>query len=559
MESLKVSRRPWHNAVGCRGLGALSLMLLVASAAQAQVPPEGVPGQIDPGLQREQIERNQRQQAIEDRARRLVVPALKGEAAETQQLPEQGERFQLNGIGFNASVFLEKETLEALARPYIGRPISFSDLNALLREINALYEQQGQLTARALIPPQTLTDGQLKIVLVEAKVDEVAWQGQPPKVSQSFYDARLQVRPGQTLDSPALMNAIERFNATTPGPQVTASLAPGRSFGTTRVELEAFEPGRIQWSAFVNNYGTEGTGREQYGGTAVWFSPTGVADALSAIVVATSGSQYGSLRYSRPVNRYNGIAYVEAGANTLEIQTGPFAALNIEGDSQTYGLGYDQPWWVDSHWTLLGGLGWNHQASETTIEGLTLSETSVDEIVLKGQFEYRAAPWYARYEQRARQANTDNQVTGESGSYQLLNGTAYVSRSLAEQRFEVVSRFGWQYASDTETLPSTLLYQFGGISSVRGYDPGVIAAPQGMTLNLEAYWNYSERWQPFVFFDYGRAMELGTADVDLDSVGLGLNFNWGKHLSVSVIAANTLTDVVPDQDSGQVLAQITLR
>ncbi|MFL9813993.1 ShlB/FhaC/HecB family hemolysin secretion/activation protein [Stutzerimonas sp. VN223-3] len=559
MGALNVSRWPGLAVVGRCGLNALGLALLLAGEAQAQVPPAGVPGQIDPGLQREQLERNQRQQAIEERARRVVVPALKGEAPDAQQLPEQGERFELSGISFNASVFLEKQTLEALARPYIGRPITFADLNALLREVNALYEQQGQLTARALIPPQTLSDGRLRIVLVEAKVDQVIWQGQPPKVDQAFYEARMPVQSGETLDSLALMNSIERFNATTPGPQVTASLAPGQSFGTTRVELEAFEPGTFQWSAFVNNYGNEGTGREQYGGTATWFSPTGVADAFSAIVVATSGSQYGSLRYSRPVNRYNGIAYVEAGANTLEIQTGPFAALNIEGESQTYGLGYDQPWWIDRQWLLLGGLGWNHQESETTIEGLALSETSVDEIVLKGQFEYRAAPWYARYEQRIRQANTDNQVTGESGSYQLLNGTAYLSRSLAEQRFEVVGRLGWQYASDTETLPSTLLYQFGGISSVRGYDPGVIAAPQGMTLNLEAYWNYSERWQPFVFFDYGRAMELGTADVDLDSIGVGLNFNWGKHLSVSVVAANTLTDVVPDQDSGQVLAQITLR
>nr|WP_272887438.1 ShlB/FhaC/HecB family hemolysin secretion/activation protein [Stutzerimonas stutzeri] len=556
---MNVSRWPGLAVVGRCGLNALGLALLLAGEAQAQVPPAGVPGQIDPGLQREQLERNQRQQAIEERARRVVVPALKGEAPDAQQLPEQGERFELSGIGFNASVFLEKQTLEALARPYIGRPITFADLNALLREVNTLYEQQGQLTARALIPPQTLSDGRLRIVLVEAKVDQVIWQGQPPKVDQAFYEARMPVQSGETLDSLALMNSIERFNATTPGPQVTASLAPGQSFGTTRVELEAFEPGTFQWSAFVNNYGNEGTGREQYGGTATWFSPTGVADAFSAIVVATSGSQYGSLRYSRPVNRYNGIAYVEAGANTLEIQTGPFAALNIEGESQTYGLGYDQPWWIDRQWLLLGGLGWNHQESETTIEGLALSETSVDEIVLKGQLEYRAAPWYARYEQRIRQANTDNQVTGESGSYQLLNGTAYLSRSLAEQRFEVVGRLGWQYASDTETLPSTLLYQFGGISSVRGYDPGVIAAPQGVTLNLEAYWNYSERWQPFVFFDYGRAMELGTADVDLDSIGVGLNFNWGKHLSVSVVAANTLTDVVPDQDSGQVLAQITLR
>ena len=54
-------------------------------------------------------------------------------------------------------------------------------------------------------------------------------------------------------------------------------------------------------------------------------------------------------------------------------------------------------------------------------------------------------------------------------------------------------------------------------------------------------------------------MELGTADVDLQSVGAGLNFNWGKHLSISLVAANTLKDVVADQDSGQVLAQIVIR
>lgn len=80
-----------------------------------------------------------------------------------------------------------------------------------------------------------------------------------------------------------------------------------------------------------------------------------------------------------------------------------------------------------------------------------------------------------------------------------------------------------------------------------------------MTLNLESYWNLSERWQPFVFSDYGRAMELGTADVDLQSVGVGLNFNWGKHLSISLVVAITLKDVVADQDSGQVLAQIVIR
>jgi hemolysin activation/secretion protein len=508
---------------------SLALVLLVSAGVgqAATLPsgvPAGIPGQVDPTLQRQQLERNQQQRLDDERAKRVQVPALRGDAPAEQVLPEQGEQFQLSGVSFNASVFLAKETLESIAQKYVGRPISFADLNALLREVNALYESKGQLTARGIIPPQNLENGVLKVVLVEAKVDGLTWQDRK-NVDEEFYQNRLAISKGETLDSTALMTSIQRFNATTPGPQVSASLAPGQTFGTTRVDLQAFEPDPLQWSLFVNNYGTESTGREQYGGTLTWFSPTGVADALSAVAVGTDGSQYGSLRYSRPVNRYNGVVYVEAGANTLQIQTGPLAALNIEGESQTYGIGYDHPYWVDEHWQWLGGVGYNHQESETTIEGLSLSETSADEMLLKGQ---------------------------------VLNGNAYVSRNVGEQ-FLIVGRFGWQYASDTETLPSTLLYQFGGISSVRGYEPGVIAAPQGMTLNLESYWNLSERWQPFVFFDYGRAMELGTADVDLQSVGVGLNFNWGKHLSISLVAANTLKDVVADQDSGQLLAQIVLR
>lgn len=41
-----------------------------------------------------------------------------------------------------------------------------------------------------------------------------------------------------------------------------------------------------------------------------------MADALNAVLVATEGTEYGSLRYSRPLNRRNGVMYAEVGTNT---------------------------------------------------------------------------------------------------------------------------------------------------------------------------------------------------------------------------------------------------
>lgn len=539
------------------GVGVLGLLLAAPLQAAPIIPPN-VPGQLDPNLQRNQQEQIQRQKEIEERAQRIEVPALQGDAPQQQELPSAGERFVLKGIHFNPSVFIQQARLQELASRYVGRTISFDDVNELLRKINAIYEKAGQLTARAVVPPQNIENGILSIVLVEAKVDEVSWQDAPKNVDEEFYLQRIGVSQGDVLNTQALVSAIERFNTTSPGPQVSASLAPGQTFGTTRVNLQAFEPDALQWSLFANNYGSEGTGREQYGGSLTWFSPTGVADALNAIVVATSGSQYGSLRYSRPINRLNGVAYAEAGTNTMSIKKGPFAALDIEGESTTYGVGYDQPWWVNQNVSLLGGLAYNHQDSESTIESLLLSEVDVDEVMLKGQLEYRAAPWYGRYEQRLRQASTKNTVSGESGNYQLLNGAGYLSRDINTD-YQMVGRVSWQFATKSESLPSALLYQFGGISSVRGYESGVIASPQGVTFNLEGHWRYSKELEPFIFFDYGRAMKLGTRDIDLQSVGLGLNLNWGRHVSFSVVAANTLKQVTPDQDSTQVLAQITIR
>src|SRR5690606_11110907 len=183
------------------GVGAAGLLLAVQ--AQAQVVPPDLPAQFDPGLQRGQQEQILRQQEVEERARRLEIPALQGEAPEAQQLPSSGERFVLQGIHFNPSVFIEAPTLQAMAADYIGKPISFADINELLRKLNALYEEAGQLTARAVVPPQSVDNGVLSVVLVEAKVDGFGWEDAPRHVDEAFYHKRIRITPGETLDSPA--------------------------------------------------------------------------------------------------------------------------------------------------------------------------------------------------------------------------------------------------------------------------------------------------------------------------------------------------------------------
>ncbi|MFB4205232.1 hypothetical protein KBTX_03989 [wastewater metagenome] len=540
--------------------GALTALLaaaVLAGVARAGTAPP--PSVYDPSLERQRQAEQERDSEQRERAGRTEVPALRGGAPEDQKLPEDGRRFRLENIRFNSSSFLDADTLEGIAQDYVGRPVTFADLNELLRRVNALYERRDLLTARAIIPSQSVADGTLRVVLVEARLEAVEWQTSPETVPRSFFTERVPLETGEVLDTSRLLADIRRLNATTPGPQLSADLAAGESFGTTRLRYKVYEPEPFVWRVLANNYGSENSGTYQVGMSGAWFSPTGHADTLSGTVLKSRGTTYGNLRYRFPVNRYNGAVYASASRNALSIIRGPFEDLDIEGTSSVLELGFEQPWWLDRRWLATGRAGYEFSRSETTLEGdVPLSETRDGTATLAGSVEYRNAPWYARYEQRLLYTTHRNDTTGRSGQYQRLQGD-FFTRWQAGEDYRLVGRFGWQYASASDGLPSSLLYQLGGPSSVRGYDAGILAAPHGLDLGLEAHWSFHPGWEASLLADYGQAVDIDGDNPSIYSLGVGLQYRLGRTLVARAVYAHAFKKVVPRQDSGQLLLQLSWR
>ncbi len=526
--------------------------------AQEGLPPDR-PGLFDPGLDRQDRQQRERDLDLRDRADRVEVPALKGGDVEGQALPESDQRFVLESIGFNPSVFIDEERLESIAGNYVDRRIGFVDLNEMLDEINAIYESQRQLTSRAVIPPQDIGDGRLTVVLVEAELESVRWIEDPEQVSPSFYTDRVVVETGEVLDTARLLDDVQRLNATTPGPQLSVNLEPGEEFGTTRLALEPFEPDPWGVSAYVNNYGSDSSGEYQLGLRGVWFSPTGHADSLSLTLQGAEGTVFGDLDYRFPVNRHNGVVYAGISRNQLEIINGPYRDLEIEGESWEYRLGYEHPWWLDPHWTLTAGAEYRRSQSETTVEGdVELTETSVDSLRLNGVARFREGDWFVQYEQSLDVASTDNAVTGDSGNYQRLIGNGF-SQWRWRDDIRFVGRSRWQYASAEEDLPSTLLFQLGGLASVRGYDSGILSAPHGIDLALEGHWAFADGWESSMMLDAGHALDDDLPETTIASIGAGVSYRWSDSVYVDATYAHALTEVVPEQESGQLLLQLEWR
>ncbi|MGL5192057.1 MAG: POTRA domain-containing protein, partial [Chroococcales cyanobacterium] len=78
------------------------------------------------------------------------------------------QRFEV----FDSTVFSNETWAEILA-PFTDRPLSFAELLQARTAVTQRYTQEGYITSGALIPPQTLEGGVVRIQVVEGGLEEI--------------------------------------------------------------------------------------------------------------------------------------------------------------------------------------------------------------------------------------------------------------------------------------------------------------------------------------------------------------------------------------------------
>lgn len=79
----------------------------------------------------------------------------------------------VNSIEVSPSEILTKEEINGVIGQYVGRNVFMSDIQAAINGLNNLYAEKGYVTARAYLPEQTVSNGNIKIELIEAKIGNV--------------------------------------------------------------------------------------------------------------------------------------------------------------------------------------------------------------------------------------------------------------------------------------------------------------------------------------------------------------------------------------------------
>jgi len=183
------------------------------------------------------------------------------------------------------------------------------------------------LLARAVLPPQRVTDGVVTVRLIEARIDALKLR-ENRSTADAYITRRMAVAQGELVALDRLRDSLVDFNLRN-DLSLRAELAPGSSFGTTDIVLIAQEPPRWEATLGVDNAGTESVGEARVALNVVARSLSGYRDRLIAAGMFTEGSRTGSVLFDLPVSRRGTRAGVGFDASEIEIVNGPLAEADV--------------------------------------------------------------------------------------------------------------------------------------------------------------------------------------------------------------------------------------
>jgi len=520
---------------------SLACALLALPAVHAQTLP---PDPANPQSPAQRIEGYYERRATAEPVAPEADPLTAPETDATRPAADDSVRFLLSDVQFSPSEFLDAATLEAVAAPYRGREVTMADLQRLLADVNAAYAAQGVSTSRAVLSAQAVSNGVVRVDLIEGRLGELRIVGDA-HAPEAFVRRRVQSTPGAVVDAQRLRDELVYLNRTT-DVQARALMQPGSAPGQTDIAIELDIPPRRGFGVFVDNAGVESTGRERIGAQGQAWGLLGASDLLAGSLAWAEGGLEGRIGYSGIVNRRNGRLGATVSRNQINLVGGAYADLDITGESTAYGLDFRQPFLATQRWLLVGSASLSKVSSVTEVSGERISDTRADMSTLALSAGYRVPGMEINLTQALSRVGIDEPLR-ENDDFTVAPGTFSWMQRLGGSGLLSRVNAGWQYAS-SDFVPSGNLFQVGGVGTVRGYERGVIAGPRGYYANLELHRPYRERHDVYLFADYGRVEADFPAATSILGAGLGLSGQWVRWLSYSVDIGHAFDRVIADQD-----------
>ena len=316
-----------------------------------------------------------------------------GRAAPIQpSAPKEGElRFTVKSFVLEDIGILPEAEVQMAIRSWVGIPVSFDDLQRACDAIQNFYRSKGY-TVQAILPPQKIADGVVKILITEAKLGKVEIENPQGPTRFSKERAASYITYANPLGDPLNLDKVERAIVIlneTPGVMASSQLEPGEKEGETNLRLQLTQPDMVQGRVEANNYGSRTTGANQGVFAMNLNGPLGIGDSASVNGIFSQGSQYVQGAISLPGSR-DGLRLGLAGTYLQYKNVSNYASTGGAGDAWTTGVSAAYPLIRSQGGNLNTSLNYDIKSynNRNTITSTTISAYNINNISagLSGNF-----------------------------------------------------------------------------------------------------------------------------------------------------------------------------
>lgn len=470
-----------------------------------------------------------------------AVTTDEGSAKQSQQQTEQRAAEQtiyVTAITTTPSAILTFNEIKAITGKYEGRSVTITELFQAVQAINALYAEKQYITSKAILQPQQIAEGIVKIDLVEGRIGKIIVEGNKT-TSEEYIKDRINLKPGEFVRLDALNEVIYRFNQTN-DIQLQVELKAGELPGTTDCIFRIAEPNVSQTVLFADNSGRDTIGLYRAGLSYIHNSLTGSRDKLAITGLTSNGTTAGAIVYSKAIDTQGTKLSLSYDSNQITIVSGPLQSLDVQGDSSDIGLVLNHPKIVRPDFKLELIAEGHKKKSTTYFADEPLLETKLNTFVVgvATQYNQKNSVLYNR------QDMTRGFVDGGK-PFTKYNFYVVQQKALEKNRLITLRVNGQWTGTHDLPLPSSEQFTIGGSGTVRGYQEGFASGNKGYLVSAEySFPTHSSTIRALAFMDHGGVYPYAgnweSGNTYLTSVGLGANISFSPQTSARVYLAAPL-------------------
>ncbi|WP_140418303.1 ShlB/FhaC/HecB family hemolysin secretion/activation protein, partial [Kosakonia oryzendophytica] len=212
----------------------------------------------------------QNQQQRDELERSIPLPRA-GQSAPASQ--PGGPCFTVHTITLSGVTLISAKAQQKLTAPWLNRCLNMAKITELTAAISDWYISRGYITSRAFLTEQDLSQGELRLVVLEGKLRHIRLDGDSPRMLKMVFPGL----EGKVLNLRDIEQGMEQINRLRSQP-VQIEIVPDSEPGYSTVNLTATPEFPFNASVSLDNSGQKSTGENQLNGSLGGNNLLGVAD-----------------------------------------------------------------------------------------------------------------------------------------------------------------------------------------------------------------------------------------------------------------------------------------